>query len=70
MLLTYLYAMLVACEIQFQQGIFLQDRIILENQRPACLPLDPRAEMPSRADTSSIQYRRWLREQGLRFGVV
>lgn len=56
--------------LQFQQGIFLQDRVILENQRPARLPLDPKAELPSRADTSSIQYRRWLREQGLRFGVV
>ena len=55
--------------IQFQQGIFLQDRIILENQRPARLPLNPRAETPSPADTSSIQYRRWLRAQGLRFGV-
>ena len=55
--------------IQFQQGIFLQDRIILENQRPARVPLEPRAEMPSRADTSSIQYRFWLRNQGLTFGV-
>lgn len=55
--------------IHFQQMIFLQDRIILENQRPRLLPLSPRAETPTRADMSSIAYRRWLKEKGLRFGV-
>jgi len=33
--------------IRFQQLIFLQDRIILENQRPRLLPLEPRAEIPN-----------------------
>jgi phenylpropionate dioxygenase-like ring-hydroxylating dioxygenase large terminal subunit len=56
--------------IHFQQMIFLQDRIILENQRPKLLPLDPRIEMPTRADLSSIAYRRWLKEKGLAFGVL
>jgi phenylpropionate dioxygenase-like ring-hydroxylating dioxygenase large terminal subunit len=56
--------------LQWQQGIFLQDRIILENQRPARLPLDPKAELPSRADTSAIQYRRWLKNLGVEFGVA
>ena len=55
--------------IRFQQMIFLQDRIILENQRPRLLPLSARAETPTRADLSSIAYRRWLKEKGLRFGV-
>ncbi|WP_075217643.1 aromatic ring-hydroxylating oxygenase subunit alpha [Mongoliimonas terrestris] len=55
--------------IHFQQTIFLQDRIILENQRPRLLPLSPRAETPTRADLSSIAYRRWLKEKGLRFGI-
>ena len=49
--------------IRFQQMIFLQDRTILENQRPRRLPLSPKAEM------SSIAYRRWLKKKGLRFGI-
>ena len=56
--------------LQWQQGIFLQDRIILENQRPARLPLNPRAELPSRADASAIQYRRWLKNLGVQYGVA
>ncbi len=55
--------------IHFQQLIFLQDRIILENQRPALLPLEPRAEIPTRADASSIAYRRWLKEKGVTYGT-
>lgn len=55
--------------IQFQQKIFLQDRMILENQRPKLLPLDPRSEMPTRADMSSVAYRRWLKEKRLAYGV-
>lgn len=56
--------------VHFQQTIFLQDRIVLENQRPRLLPLSPRAETPTRADMSSLVYRRWLKEKGLRFGVA
>jgi phenylpropionate dioxygenase-like ring-hydroxylating dioxygenase large terminal subunit len=56
--------------IQFQQLIFLQDRIILENQRPRLLPLEPRAEIPTRADISSVAYRRWLKEKGLTYGTA
>ena len=55
--------------IHFQQLIFQQDRIILENQRPALLPLEPRAEIPTRADASSIAYRRWLKEKGITYGT-
>ena len=55
--------------IHFQQLIFLQDRIILENQRPVLLPLEPRAEIPTRADASSIAYRRWLKEKGIIYGT-
>jgi phenylpropionate dioxygenase-like ring-hydroxylating dioxygenase large terminal subunit len=55
--------------VQFQQMIFLQDRIILENQRPVLLPLGPRAEMPTRADACSSAYRRWLKEKGVTFGA-
>lgn len=56
--------------LHFQQTIFLQDRIILENQRPRLLPLVASAELSARADAASIAYRRWLREKGLRFGVL
>lgn len=55
--------------IDFQQSIFLQDRIILENQRPALLPLDPTIELPTRADASSIAFRRWLKAMNLQFGI-
>jgi len=55
---------------RFQQMIFGQDKPILENQFPKRLPLDPRAETPIRADKSSIAYRRWLSEKGLRYGVI
>ena len=56
--------------IHFQQTIFLQDRIILENQRPTLLPLEPRAEIPTRADATSIAYRRWLKEKGVTYGTT
>jgi len=55
--------------VQFQQLIFLQDRIILENQRPVLLPLEPRTEIPTRADATSIAYRRWLKEKGVTYGT-
>ena len=56
--------------VAFQQLIFLQDRIILENQRPRLLPLDARTEIPTRADRSSIVYRRWLKEHGVVYGTT
>jgi phenylpropionate dioxygenase-like ring-hydroxylating dioxygenase large terminal subunit len=56
--------------LHFEQVIFLQDRLILEHQRPPTLPLEPRAEIPTRADGSSVAYRRWLKERGLRFGTT
>ncbi|MFS2150061.1 aromatic ring-hydroxylating oxygenase subunit alpha [Rhizobium sp. Rhizsp42] len=56
--------------VHFQQLIFLQDRIILENQRPLLLPMEPRAEIPTRADASSIAYRRWLKEKGVTYGTT
>jgi phenylpropionate dioxygenase-like ring-hydroxylating dioxygenase large terminal subunit len=59
-----------AALVEFQQLIFLQDRIILENQRPRLLPLEPRAEIPTRADASSVAYRRWLKEKGIIYGTT
>ena len=54
----------------FQDRIFLQDRPILENQRPLRLPLAPRAEISVRADRLSVEYRGYLRELGLSYGVL
>ena len=54
----------------FQQTIFGQDKPILENQQPARLPLDPRAETPIRADRMAVVYRRWLSSIGLRYGTL
>jgi len=56
--------------IAFQDRIFLQDKPIVENQVPLCLPLSARAELPVRADRLSLAYRGYLRDLGLRFGVV
>ena len=55
--------------IGFQQMIFLQDKIVLENQRPRLLPLQPGRETPTRADLSSVLYRRWLKEKELSYGT-
>jgi phenylpropionate dioxygenase-like ring-hydroxylating dioxygenase large terminal subunit len=54
----------------FEQTIFLQDRFVVENQRPLSLPLAPGTEIPVRADAASMAYRRWLREKKLTFGVL
>jgi phenylpropionate dioxygenase-like ring-hydroxylating dioxygenase large terminal subunit len=56
--------------IQFQQGILMQDRIILENQRPRELPLERGVEITIRADAASIQYRRWIKDMGVGFGTL
>ncbi|HEY0937991.1 MAG TPA: aromatic ring-hydroxylating dioxygenase subunit alpha [Trebonia sp.] len=56
--------------LSFEQAIFLQDRFIVENQRPLSLPLRPGPEVPVRADAASMTYRRWLREKNLTFGVL
>ena len=55
--------------IHFQQLIFLQDRSILENQIPKRLPLDPGRETPTRADLTSVAYRRWLKRHNYTYGA-
>jgi phenylpropionate dioxygenase-like ring-hydroxylating dioxygenase large terminal subunit len=49
-----------------QDKVFEQDRLIVESQRPARLPLDLRREMHVRSDRLGVEYRRWIRELGLR----
>ena len=55
--------------VSFQDGIFAQDRPILESQRPELLPLDLQAELHLRSDRTAIAYRRWLRQLGVRTGA-
>jgi len=56
--------------IAWQDGIFAQDRPILESQRPDLLPLDLAAELNVRADRAAIAYRRWLKRLGVSFGTA
>lgn len=52
----------------FQATIFGQDAPVLESQRPRRLPLSG-GEVHCAADRLSVAYRRWLVEQGARFGT-
>ena len=54
----------------FQQRIFGQDIMILLNQVPKGLPLDPKFETPVRADALSSAYRRWIKERNVTFGTA
>lgn len=47
-----------------QNIVFEQDRHIVEAQRPARLPLDPKAEMHVNSDRMALEYRRWLKNLG------
>lgn len=54
---------------EFQHTIFMQDKPILESQRPTRLPLDLRAELHTAADRASSAYRRHLARLGITFGA-
>ncbi len=54
---------------EFQDTIFLQDKPVLESQRPKSLPLDLRAELHTAADKASSFYRRYLKGLGITIGV-
>jgi phenylpropionate dioxygenase-like ring-hydroxylating dioxygenase large terminal subunit len=56
--------------IAFQHMIFGQDKPILESQRPRRLPLAGALEAHMRCDLTAAVYRRWLRQRGMRFGVL
>jgi phenylpropionate dioxygenase-like ring-hydroxylating dioxygenase large terminal subunit len=47
-----------------------QDIPIVECQRPETLPYNFAEELHLRADHASIEYRKWLRELGVTFGVA
>jgi phenylpropionate dioxygenase-like ring-hydroxylating dioxygenase large terminal subunit len=54
----------------FQDRVSLQDKAIVESQRPELLPLDLAAELHLRSDRMAIGYRRWLKELGLEYGTA
>ena len=55
--------------LDFQNTIFLQDKPVLESQRPQLLPLQAGAESFVAIDKGSAAYRRFLQQQGITFGV-
>jgi len=56
--------------LAFQDKITLQDKPIVESQRPELLPLDLQEELHLRSDKTAIAYRRWLRAIGLSYGTA
>ena len=48
----------------FNRRVFEEDKAIVEQQKPECLPLDPTLEAHIAADRSSIAYRKGLRQMG------
>ncbi len=54
----------------FQDTIFLQDKPVLESQRPVLLPLAENSERHTVADKASLAYRSYLKELGICFGVT
>lgn len=54
----------------FQFLIMGQDKPALENHVIKRLPLDPRVEIPVRADALSTTYRRWLQGRGVTYGTI
>ena len=55
--------------LAFQHTIFMQDKPVLESQRPALLPLDSSAEKHSAADRMSAAYRAMLKAWRMTYGV-
>lgn len=54
----------------FQDTVTLQDKAIVESQRPELLPLDLQEELHLRSDRMAIAYRTWLKTTGLRYGIA
>jgi phenylpropionate dioxygenase-like ring-hydroxylating dioxygenase large terminal subunit len=55
---------------EFQDKVTGQDIAIVESQRPELLPLDLQTELHLKSDRTTIAYRRWLRNIGLKYGTA
>lgn len=56
--------------LRFQDTVALQDKAIVESQRPELLPLDLQQELHLRSDRMAIAYRKWLRDLGFTYGTA
>lgn len=56
--------------IAFQDRIVQQDLDNLESHDPPQLPLNPAVEFHLPGDRTSLAYRKWLRQLGVRYGVM
>lgn len=54
----------------FTEIIIGQDVRIVESQRPKLLPLDAGSELHLRSDKTAVEYRRWLKSLGLKYGTT
>jgi len=54
----------------FQDKVAMQDKAVVESQRPELLPLDLQEELHLRSDRMAIAYRNWLKTTGLQYGVA
>ena len=54
----------------FQDEVVLQDKGNLESHYPQVLPLHPHTEFHLPSDRATAMYRKWLRQLGVRYGVV
>jgi phenylpropionate dioxygenase-like ring-hydroxylating dioxygenase large terminal subunit len=55
--------------VEWTERVFLQDKPVVQSQRPELLPLDLQAELHLNCDRTSIAYRQWLNELGVGFGT-
>jgi phenylpropionate dioxygenase-like ring-hydroxylating dioxygenase large terminal subunit len=55
--------------VDWTDRVFLQDKPVVQSQRPELLPLDLQAELHLNCDRTSIAYRQWLNELGVTFGT-
>jgi phenylpropionate dioxygenase-like ring-hydroxylating dioxygenase large terminal subunit len=54
----------------FQDKVAMQDKAVVESQRPELLPLDLQEELHLRSDRMAIAYRKWLKVTGLQYGIA
>lgn len=54
----------------FQDTVAMQDKAVVESQRPELLPLDLQEELHLRSDRMAVAYRKWLRMTGLQYGIA
>lgn len=56
--------------VEREDLILSQDIGIVNTQHPELLPLDLREELHLMSDRTAIEYRKWIRELGLRYGTA